>query len=346
MGQRVTLEDIAEASNTSVASVSLALRNKPGVSRVRRERILAAARSLGYARETPIASESENGTRHVGILFRSGTDSPGGPLLDRFNSWVLTGIQEAAEDADIHLVLGSLRLDMDGGAMTLPPESYFRSAADGLLLIGSYPSSVINCLLGITSPLGLPTISVDGSFARSMLDCVGTMNREGGHAATSYLIAQGHTRIAFAGSIGRNVPSFDERYLGYRDAMTEYGLEPQDLLVNEDEETVWRFDPENLSFTAVVAGNDHQATVLMRDLQGQGVSIPDEVSVVGFDDTDHALTSSPQLTTMRVDTLTMGRLAVDTLQFRWKWPDAAPFRTTLVPELVERCSVRRLHQER
>lgn len=88
-----------------------------------------------------------------------------------------------------------------------------------------------------------------------------------------------------------------------------------------------------------MVGNDYDATVLMRLLHGQGVRVPENVSIIGFDDTEHAMHVVPALTTMRVDMLTMGRLAVRAMAFRWSWPDAAPQMTLLRPQLVERDSV-------
>lgn len=341
MSGRVTLEDIAQASGTSVASVSLALRNKPGVSRARRERILTAARSLGYTRETPAADEQLQ-TRRVTMLFQSLTSAQATPLMDPFTSWVVTGIQEAAQDASIELVVGAIRWNPEDGTLQLPPARLARRPREGLLLLGSYPADTVADVLEGIGAGDFPVVQVDGSQTLPFMDCVGTMNEEGARTATEHLFARGHRRIAFAGRLNRRVPSFQERRSGYHAVMAAHGLEPFEIDVRSEHAVAPAPTSTDLPYTAVVADNDYDATILMRALQGQGIRVPDDVSIVGFDDTPHASQVSPALTTMRVDTLSMGRMAIDALRFRWRWPDAAPFMTKLQPVLVERDSVRSL----
>lgn len=346
MSGRVTLEDIAEASGTSVASVSLALRNKPGVSRAKRERIISAARSLGYEREVPAQPDKAVQTRRVTMLFRSLSSGPAAPLMDPFTSWIVTGIQETAQNADIELMLGAIRWNQDDGTLHLPPDRLTRRQRDGVLLLGSYPEATITSILDGIGAGGFPIVQVDGSKPRPFMDCIGTMNEDGAREATDYLVAHGHRRIAFAGRIGRHIPSIDERLCGYHTAMASHGLEPMTIEII-DENTVHglpdRTDP---GFTALFADNDYDATILMRKLQGRGLRVPDDVSIIGFDDTSHATQVVPALTTMRVDTLAMGRMAVDILRFRWAWPDAVPLMTSLQPVLVERGSVRAIAEGR
>jgi DNA-binding LacI/PurR family transcriptional regulator len=342
MGGRVTLEDIAEASGTSVASVSLALRNKPGVSRERRERILTAARSLGYARETPVSPDEHATTRRVTMLFQSLTSGPAAPLMDPFTSWVVTGIQEAAQDAGIELMVGAIRWNPADGTLQLPPSRLAKRPRDGVLLIGSYPEETIAHVLEGIGAGGFPVVQVDGSRPRPFMDCVGTMNLHGARDATGHLIANGHHRIAFSGRLRRRIPSFAERHRGYLSALANHGLDRFEIeIINENEISPLPRDGD-LPYTAVFVDNDYDATILMRLLQAEGIRVPDDVSVVGFDDTPHATQVTPALTTMRVDTLSMGRLAIDALRFRWRWPEAAPFMTSLQPTLIERRSVRRI----
>ncbi len=340
MGGRVTLEDIAEASGTSVASVSLALRNKPGVSRARRERILAAARSLGYEREVPADPVQAAATRRVTMLFQSLTSGPAAPLMDPFTSWVVTGIQEAAQNADIELTVGAIRWNPIDATLQLPPERLAKRPRDGVLLLGSYPEAAITSVLEGIGAGGFPVVQVDGSRPRPFMDCVGTMNEDGARRSTEYLVSRGHRRIAFAGRLEQHVPSFDERLQGYHAVMATHQLDPIEIEII-DEHTVGGLpDGPDIGFTAVVAANDYDATILTRQLQIRGIDVPADVSIVGFDDTPHATQSFPALTTMRIDTLAMGRMAIEALRFRWTWPHAAPFMTSLQPVLVERGSVR------
>lgn len=339
MSNRVTLEDIAAASDTSVASVSLALRNKPGVSRARRERILQAARSLGYSRELPVTERNDPAVRTVAVLFRT-LDSGTASMMDQFYSWVAAGIQEVSQDQRIRLTLGALRCDRSHRLVSLPTDDVLDSASDGIFLLGSYPDETLERLLEVTVGRGIPIVQVDGESPRTLMDTVGSMNVDGLRRATAYLIDHGHREIGFAGRTGRGIPSIDARFAGYRAAMSEHGLAPQEIVVRGEGRVDFETHEGRLPFTAIAAANDYDAGIVMRVLRSRGFRVPDDVSVIGFDDTEHAVQSIPAMTTMRVDTLAMGRLAVEMMAFRWRWPDAAPIMVSLKPQLVERDSVR------
>lgn len=346
MSQRVTLEDIAAKTGASPATVSLALRNKPGVSLATRERIQSVARSLGYSR--PVRTDgAATDVHNVALIFRTPDTGPerATPALNRFYSWILAGIQEAADEMRMNLVLGSIPVNLANSPIELPPERIFSNAADGILLVGAFREETLDEVLAMANRRSTPVVLVDGASATHHLDSIGSMNREGAAEATRYLVGKGHSRIAFVGRTPANDPNFEARYQGYADAMAGEGLAPRILQIARDDVSLAEFEGHDLPFTAVVCGNDHGAWMLMRELQRIGKRVPDEVSIVGFDDTDHSRDSMPPITTMAVDTLSMGRLAVRTLDFRLSWPEAAPITGLLRPRLVERQSVRSLSSE-
>src|SRR5690242_15062814 len=114
MSSRVTLDDIAEASRTSPATVSLALRNKPGVSQATRVRILSIAQSLGYQRAPRQTEDDGQAMRNLAMIFRTWRGGPerSSPALNRFYSWVMAGIQNAASLHQLNLVLVTIPVDV------------------------------------------------------------------------------------------------------------------------------------------------------------------------------------------------------------------------------------------
>src|SRR5690606_21775142 len=114
-----------------------------------------------------------------------------------------------------------------------------------------------------------------GARAREMVDCVGTANVDGAREATRYLINRGHRRIAFAGRLSRRIPSFEDRYRGYREEMAAIGAEPIEIDVRGEATTGSAITPD-LPYTAIVAGNDYDAAIMLRLHQEAGVRVPDD----------------------------------------------------------------------
>jgi LacI family transcriptional regulator len=341
MSGRITLEDIAQAADASLATVSLALRNKPGVSRAKREHILAIARSLGYERPVRAAEDAAAAVRNVALIFRTPDAGPerSSPALNRFYSFVLSGIQDAADDAQMNLLLGSIPVDARNNPRELP-RRILATDVDGVLLVGAFREETVRRVIELLGTRAPAIVLVDNTGSSLALDSIGSMNRAGTAEATRYLIDRGHQRIAFAGRQAGRDPNFDDRYLGYCDAMAAAGLETGMIEITGEVVELPERQAGAFPFTSVVCGNDHAAWLLQRALQGRGIRVPDDVSIVGFDDTDHARDAVPAITTMAVDTLSMGRLAVRMLDFRLTAPEAARATLLLQPRLVERDSVR------
>lgn len=340
MVDRVTLKDIAEASGTSLATVSLALRSKPGVSPRTRERVLTAARKLGYERPSPSGDDAQQ-VRNIALIFRTPGSGPerAVPALNRFYSSILAGIQQAANEARMNLVLGSIPVDSSNDPIEMPPDRIFENAADGVLLVGAFRQQTVNEVIRLAGVRSTPIVLVDGKSESHTLDCVASRNREGAIEATNYLISRGHRRIAFAARAPINDPNFEDRREGYEEAMASAELPAQVLPVTRNEISLAAYDDRPFPFSGVVCGNDHGALVLMRELRRRGVKVPHDVSIIGFDDTDDARTALPKLTTMAVDMVSMGRAAVSLLQYRMNSPEAAQITMFLKSRLTERDSV-------
>jgi LacI family transcriptional regulator len=182
---------------------------------------------------------------------------------------------------------------------------------------------------------------VDYRVGDDASDAVITDNRRGMRTATEHLMKLGHKRIAFVGG-PLNTGNFLERYDGYREAL---GDSFDDSLVRETPvegdrtEAVLAVTKPALGVTAIVAANDLAALDALRILAAHGRKVPDEISVVGFDDIMAASYSHPSLTTMRVDKQSMGRRAAQRLLERLREPRGLTAEESVFrPELVVRQS--------
>jgi len=342
--RRVTIDEVAAASDASAAAVSLALRNKPGVSRETRERILAAAQALGYQRSIRGGRDDTASLRTVALIFRTWSEGPerSSPALNPFYSWVLTGIQEAGSDAAMNLLLGTIPVDSENLPIDLP-ESTLRQRLDGVLLVGSHRADTVGQVLDLLGYPAPPVVLVDSTDQGQGLDAVSSDNHGGARLATEALIAAGHRRIAWVGPIGTTDRNFEERLEGFRAALASHGLEPA-VVHNHPDQPAWREGMAGVlaGATASFCGNDDTAIALLRECAARGVRVPEQHSVVGFDDTNLARDATPALTTVAVDKLSLGRLAVQALEHRIRWPESDPFMSVVTPRLVRRDSVRSL----
>jgi LacI family transcriptional regulator len=333
---RVTIADIARESGVSNATVSLALRYRPGVGDETRRRILDVARELGY----PVSAPARPLMSTMGVVIK--TRPRDEPLSNLFYAPLVSGIEAFCRHNDINLVYAHLPVDEENNPLE-PPRLIKEQHADGLLIVGAQLNPGV---VEILHRLALPVVLVDAYAGTEPWDCVVTDNAAGAEAATEYLIALGHSGIAMAGSRQGSYPSIQERRAGYLAAMSRHGLAPRFAdapheagAAAEAAVMLLRRHPET---TAVVAANDDVAIAVIGAAQAAGWRVPQDLSVIGFDNISLAEHVRPALTTMRVDTVGMGRLGAQLLANRVRHPEAARVRAILRAELIERHSVQAL----
>jgi DNA-binding LacI/PurR family transcriptional regulator len=308
---KVTLQSIADRVGVSRMTVSNAFSRPDQLSTELRERILATADELGYVGPDPAAR----------ALARGRTGSVGMMLNDR--------LSEAFEDAVAAELLASVAdtLAANGLALTLLTPSgspdFVPSrdvAMDGALVYICEPDSVD---LAWLDRRGLPQVSVDQN-KRDGVPSVNVDDRGGARAAAQHLIDLGHTEIGIVtletttGEASENHPA-RERMLGWRDAVHAAGLEPaavagvpyrpQEAAEHAGRALLERPDRP----TAVLCFSDTFAIGVIRAAEGLGLSVPRDVSVVGYDDSPRAPVTRPPLTTVRQEIASKGETAVAAL---------------------------------
>ena len=334
MSDKVTINTIAEQCNVSPTTVSLVLNHKPGASNETRARVLETARKLGYK-----VSANTNGKSRrlstVGIIVKTEPDLL--PPSNPFYSQIIAGVDDACSDLGINLLFSMLPVDKDNHPTKIPP-LIDQNSLSGLLLVGTFIDQTIFSLFGNNIP---PIILVDGYSDTGSYDMVLSDNFGAAYQAVEYLIKLGHRNIGLIGSEPGCYPSINERRSGYLRALKDYDI-ADNFLANfninrsQGEKETIHLLQENPQITALFCVNDNVALGAMRGAQQLNRTIPNDLSIIGYDDTFLATSISPALTTMRVDTLVMGRAAIHLLALRIEKPDAARLTLTIHPTLIER----------
>jgi LacI family transcriptional regulator len=336
---KTTIADIARDSGVSPATVSLVLRDKPGISPETRQRVLDSAQALGYI-STPPKPVPQGTVSSIGLILKVRPDDE--PLTNQFYAPVLAGIEAYCRRQQTNLFYAHMPVDEDNNPLELP-RLLQEQPANGLLILGAWLNDSVTRLL---QPQETPLVLVDAYAATDLYDAVITDNETGAYQATLYLIENGHQHIAIVGSLPRSYPSIQERRNGYVRAMTERHLEPRfvdcHLYPDAAVPATIVYLEKHPEVTAIFSCNDEVAIGVMGAVHSLGKRVPQDVSIIGFDNIALAQHVTPALTTMRVDKRGMGRLAAQLLFNRLEYPEAGQVCAVIRPSLIERQSVRRL----
>jgi LacI family transcriptional regulator len=220
------------------------------------------------------------------------------------------------------------------------PRLVTERACDGLIVIGTHLSSATtDLLLG-----GPPVVLVDAYAEDAAFDSISSDNVGGGRAAVEHLIGRGHTQIAIVGSQPDSYPSIGLRRRGYEARLAEADLRPHfadgpHAQPERAAAAAIQYLDDHPEVSAAFCCNDDVAVALIQAAQRSGIAIPERLSVVGHDDIDVATFVTPHLTTLAVDKVGMGRLAVTLLLHRLENGSGTVSQTFIRPRLVERESV-------
>lgn len=324
---------IAKAAGVSIGTVSRVLNNKAGVSDDTRRRVMEVAHSLNYAlpKRLPLSMTT---VTHVGLLVKPFLETS--ILANPFYADVYHGVEQACSDYGIQLAFNVL--DIADENLRKLPTLLGDERIGGLILIGALPRAVVEALGRASSA---PYVLVDNWAPDLPGDSVMLDNVGGMSAVVEHLMARGHRQILFVS--GPEHPSIVERRRAYEEVLARRHLQPQvietpDLGIRDGEVAADMLLENHRDATAVVCSNDMQAVGVMRRLVQEGIHIPEEMAVSGFDDVQMASFVQPALTTVHVDRAAFGRLAVELLLGRIHSPQRPSVRCTLGVQLVVRAS--------
>lgn len=328
----VTVMDVARASGVSGATVSRVLSGYEFVKESTRSRVLEAVDRLGYVANLQARSLAAGRSQIIGLLV---------PNLDNgYVGTIIQGIDKALERANYDLILYT--------SHRYPSkESFYVSAiasglTEGLLLVApQVPATYLDFLRN----RNFPYVLIDQADSNENSPVVEANNWQGAYDATCYLCQSGHTRIAFiTGALA--IRSAVDRLRGYKAALTDCGIPIRNELIIEGDyqqrsgyEAAKRLlNPNDPPPTAIFASNDLSAFGAMDAARECGFRIPDDISIIGFDDVPQSMIAYPKLTTVRQPLEQMGQIAVRMLLEHIKDRSHPPQRVTLSTQLVLRDS--------
>lgn len=330
--RRVYQRDIAERARVSISTVSRVLKNAGGISESVAQRVFAAAEELGYEAAD---SEKPEQLRNVMLL----TSLSLSPSLDPFHADVLSAVEWTCHQQDIHFSYASLS---SGGANAeIVLNRLQRNHVDGVLLLSLDDPA----LLEQVRALDVPIVMINVEALEAVEDSILPDNYQGARLAMRHLLANGHTRILHITQSHRR--TIQRRTEAYKDMLREAGIRFDPDLVIETEinaEQTYKVMTQRLAqhgtdYTAVFCANDLSAMGFMRAAQEYGLNIPNDVSIVGFDDISSVAFLTPPLTTVRIDVRQLAALAVRRLMDRVVDPNLLPIRIFLGCGLIERHTV-------
>jgi len=294
MKASVTQREIAERVGVSVATVSRALNDQPGVSPETRSRVLAAAQELQFVPNAAAQGLATKRTRNIGLVTHKRS------ILPHFatSSLDVVGIDQECQRLGYHLLTTLTTQEAMKRGLRLPMVREKR--VDGLILAG--PALKPSFVLELYNS-GMPIVLIDNDLRETAIDCVLHENEEGTYWLTQHLIGEHqHQSIVFLSGPSTWVSS-QERADGYRRALAEAFLESRifympDTTVETGMEAMKTVLTEVPHLTAVVAVNDAVAVGAGRVCKVAGYSIPEQIAVVGFDDIRWAELHDPPLTTV------------------------------------------------
>ncbi|MHA3685109.1 LacI family DNA-binding transcriptional regulator [Leucobacter sp. HY1908] len=322
---RPTMRDVAERVGLSRQLVSIVLRGAPGASEASRERILAAARELGYHPDDSARMLRRRRSGQIGVLFT---------MRQPFEVDLVEALYRRAAERGFALALSTMSASR---SQETALAELMRQRIEALIVLDAHEGN--EEFIGL--PAGIPTLLLGGPASPEPHDSVDVENRSGIALAVEHLAALGHERIAYVGPEAG--PNAAERLTGYRDAMRSLGFSSRIVPSAFTEEGGHLAATALLAElrpapTALICVNDHCAIGALQTLVRAGVRVPEDVSIIGFDDSSAAALPFVQLTSVRPDPDRMAQLAIETVHARLEHPDAAPTRLHVTPTLTLRAS--------
>ena len=329
----VTMRDLGKRLGVSAVTVSKALAGKSGVSEEMRQRIVKLAAELGYVNPNAQQQTKNSEGLDVGIIIPAPFFSN-----DSFYAMLYKSLVQALTEAGHFGLLELVTREMQSGLIL--PNLLRSRKVDALILLGQPEHAYVEALV----KQQLPVVCMDFYDTTTRVDMVIGDSTGGAYSLTQHLIERGHRDIAFYGTV-KATSSIMERYLGYLAAMLSNDLPvcPEYLISDRDDEGA--LQPLRLPEkrpTALVCNSDWSARWAIDQLAKQGLRVPEDVSVVGFDDFNYVPATLPPLTTYRVDKEAMCRIVVQLVTERCAGEQKPPARITVGGECVYRESVKTL----
>lgn len=333
----VTIKDIAEVTGVSCTTVSNVIHNRHHrVSAETIEKINTAIKDLGYIPNMSARALVSSSSKVIGFINHMVTGKELNFMEDPFNSVFIGILERKLREQGYYLMLRTVDTSEDLLAFLQ------NWNVDGLFLTGVFQDTFFDAL----NSLDIPVVLIDSYVNQSNVFNIGLEDFNGCYTATKYLIDKGHRNIAFVSPRVRESGVTKERFYGYKQALSDASISYDEHLVIESEMDYasCKIASDRLcalpQVTAVVTTADILAAGIIVHLRNNGKSVPDDISVIGFDDISISQLVTPPLTTIHQDINLKGSLAVDMMLQKLGGITPQQSQIILPTQLIERGSVR------
>lgn len=338
MAKGVRMSDIAQRLGVSTVTVSKALADQKGVSEEMRGRIKALAEEMGYKAPASVRQDTKR-SYNIGVIMSEIYAEKYATFYWEFYQKIIT----CAGQENCYVILEML--DSAREKELEEPKLVQGDRIDGLIILGSIQTKYLQML---KKKCGVPVVYMDFYNKQLQEDCVISNSFYGAYYMTNYLFQMGHRRIGFVGNI-LATESIMDRYLGYLKSLMEHGAEVRKdwVLRDREDNSMFCFDtvalPEELP-TAFVCNSDLTASRVVRSLREAGCRVPEDISLVGYDDWLYPGLCDVPITTYSVDMTRMAETGIDLLVRRIDGDNSHSNMQIIEGEIVIRDSVRRLNK--
>lgn len=329
-----TIYEVSKLAGVSLATVSRVMNNNAKVSDKTRTKVLDAMAQLGYRPNSIAQSLASNVTNSVGVLVSE--------LHGGFFGLVMNGIETELRLANKHIIITTGHSD----------EAQEKSAID--FLIGRKCDALILLVDSVSDEdlikisKAIPTVLINRKVDGITDRCISLDNEYGGYLATKHLLELGHTDIAYVAGPDWKIDSYD-RFLGHKKALQERSIAFNEALYYQGDfnessgyESFNKLKDRGVNFTAMACGNDEMASGAMKAARENGLILPEDLSIIGFDNNMFASYLYPELTTIDNSAYQMGKMATNIILkdvYKQKNLNISKVINIFEPKLVSRNSV-------
>ncbi|NLY18930.1 MAG: LacI family transcriptional regulator [Clostridiaceae bacterium] len=332
-GKRVSMQTIADMLNISKVTVFKAINNQPGVSEELRKKIIKLCNELGYDKWAGNSSKSSCNLAYI-VPKRYFLEN------ENFYSSIYYYLNKECQREKIQLSL--YIIDAHSEENCILPSQVQASHFNGLLIGGELNFPFLHAL----AKTKIPMVFIDFYISGFKSDCIVVDNYYVGYVATNYLVEKGHRDIGFLGD-PKQTTSISDRFFGYRKALFSHDLQYNKnwQIVNNDKITGYYhldFDLPDKLPTAFICHCDMAAYFLMQKLSAYKIKVPDDVSIISFDNTQLSQDCNPPLTTIDISKKEFAKKALSQMKTRLSEPNLPYQRGYIHTSLIERASVKDL----
>ncbi|MCZ0703088.1 LacI family transcriptional regulator [Natronobacillus azotifigens] len=335
--KKITMQKISEIAGVSKYVVSKTLNGKPGVSETTRKKVLNIAKELGYFKGDILATSDGKRDKNGGLILVVVPNQ--NEYFENSPYWgrVIDGVTSGIYEKNLNTIIMTENQEIK--------EHINIKKLIGIICVGQISTDYLLDL----QRLAVPIVMIDNEDALIKSDTIFKDNFGGVNRMTKHLIALGHTQIAFVGDINFSL-SFYDRWLGFRIACEQAGVNTEHSQAqislayhnfeNKFNDWIAQNEKKHLSFpTAFVCANDDIAVNTMKVLTKQGLCIPEDCSVTGFDNLEVGMYTTPPISTVQVMKESIGRRAVSKLLWRINHEQFPPEKILVDGDLMIRESV-------